>query len=78
MTISRTPKLAAAAAVCALVAVPAALAGATHQAPTSHRLKHNALTTGAWTAMIDESRVGPPFTRIMDWHDAVARLQKGP
>ena len=78
MSRSSTPKLAVAALVFTLAAAPAALAAATHQTPTSHRVKHNALTTGAWTPMVDESRAQPPFDTIVDYQDALARFMNRP
>jgi hypothetical protein len=64
MMLSRIPKLAVAAALCSTAAAPGALASPTHQTPVAHHATHvtrNALTRGAWTPMVDESRLDPPF-----------------
>ena len=82
LTSTLTARFAFAAALCTLAAVPQALAAITHQTPTSHRAKpitRNALTTGAWTPMIDESRLEPPFNRVVaDYAATLAWLHNRP
>ena len=63
-------KLALAAAICTLAAVPSALG---HQTPSS------SLTTAPWTPMIDESRLDAPFSQpVGDYSATQTWLQNRP